>query len=224
MDAGRTGQLGDADDGIFDVARGHHHEVGEFVHDHQQVRVGPDDALGVHGRMDLAGADGLVEVVDVLEAVVGEVVVAGVHFPDHPLQGLGGLLGVGDDGRDEVRHALVGGQFHALGVHHDHADLVRGGAHQDGGDHRVHERGLTGAGGAGHEEVGHLGQVGHDVAALDVLADAHDHGVVGAAGVLAAEHVAQRDGLAVRVGDLDADGGLAGDGAQDADVAELATA
>ena len=97
VDAGGTGQLGDADDRVFDVARGHHHEVGEFVHDHQQVRVGPDDALGVHRRLDLAGADGLVEVVDVLEAVVGEVVVAGVHLADHPLQGLGGLLRVGDD-------------------------------------------------------------------------------------------------------------------------------
>ncbi|MCY1224729.1 hypothetical protein D9M72_369000 [compost metagenome] len=219
MDAGSTGQLGDADNGIFDVARCHHHEVGEFVHDHQQVRVGADDAFGIDRRVDLAGSDRLVEVVDVLEAVVGEVVVAGVHFADHPLQGLGGLLGVGDDGRDQVRDTLVRREFDAFGVHHDHADLIRGGAHQDRGDHGVHEGRLTGTSGTGDEQVGHLGEVRHHVAALDVLADAHDHRVVGAAGVLAAEHIAEGHGFAVRVGDLDADGGLAGDRAEDTDVA-----
>ena len=70
---------------------------------------------------------------------------------------------------------------------------------------------LPGAGGAGDEQVRHLGEVGDDVAALDVLADAHDHRVLVAAGGLAAQHVAEADLLAVGVGDLDADRGLAGD-------------
>ena len=192
VDAGGTGQLGDAHDRVLDVARGDHHQVGELVDDDQKVRVGLQDPLGARGRHDLAVLHGLVEVVDVLEAEVGEVVVAGVHLLDHPLQRLGGLLGVGDDGGDQVRHALVGGELHALGVDHDHADLVGGGAHQDRGDHRVHEARLARAGGAGHQQVRHLGEVGDDEAALDVLADADDHRVVGLAGVVAAQHVAER--------------------------------
>ncbi len=66
-----------------------------------------DLALGARQRLDLARAHGLVEVVDVLVAEHREVVVARVHLLDDPLERLRGLLGVGDDGRDEVRDALV---------------------------------------------------------------------------------------------------------------------
>ena len=68
---------------------------------------------------------------------------------------------------------------------------------------------LPGAGGAGDEQVGHLGEVGDDVAALDVLADAHDHRVLVAAGRLAAQHVAEADtfsrsafGISMPIADL----------------------
>ena len=47
--------------------------------------------------------------------------------------------------------------------------------------HRVHEARLAGAGRAGDEEVGHLGEVRDDVAAADVLADADRHRVRAAA-------------------------------------------
>ena len=39
VDAGRARELGDAHDGVLDVARRDHHQVGELVDDHQQVRV-----------------------------------------------------------------------------------------------------------------------------------------------------------------------------------------
>src|SRR6185312_12978980 len=54
--------------------------------------------------------------------------------------------------------------------------------------------------------------------ALDVLADTHDHGVFGLAGRVRAQDVAEGDDLLVGVGDLDADGALAGDGREDAHV------
>ena len=218
VDAGGARELGDPDDRLLDVTRGDHHQVGELVDDDEQVGVGRDDPLGARQRLDLAGAHGLVEVVDVLEPERGEVVVARVHLAHDPLQRLGGLLGVGDDRGDEVRDALVGGELDPLGVDEDHPHLVGRGAHQDRGDHRVDEARLAGTGGTGHEQVRHLGEVGDDVAALDVLADAHDHRVVVAAGRLAAQHVAEADLLAVGVGDLDADRGLAGDRAEDAHV------
>jgi hypothetical protein len=218
VDAGRTGELGDADDRLLDVTRGDHHQVRQLVDDDEQVGVRADDPLGARQRRDLAGLDGLVELVDVLEAERREVVVAGVHLTHDPLEGLGGLLGVGDDRRDEVRDALVGGQLDPLGVHEHETHLIGGGPHEDRGDHRVDEARLARAGGAGDEQVGHLREVGDDVAALDVLADAHHHRVLAGARHLAAQHVAEADLLAVGVRDLDADRGLAGDRAEDAHV------
>ena len=41
----RTGLLRDAHDRVLDVARGRHHQVGELVHDREDVRVRPVDAL-----------------------------------------------------------------------------------------------------------------------------------------------------------------------------------
>ncbi len=170
--------------------------------------------LGLH----LSGGHRLVEVVDVLEAVVRQVVVARVHLLDDPFEGLGGLLGVGDDGRDEVRDALVDREFHALGVDEDHAHLLGRRTHHDRRDHGVDEGGLTGTGLAGHQHVRGLGQVGDDVAALDVLADADDERVLVAAGGRGAQDVAEGHVFAVGVGDLDADGALAGDRREDTHV------
>ena len=195
-----------------------HHQVGQLVDDHHEIGVRRQLALAARRHRDLARAHRLVEVVDVTEAEVGEVVVAHVHLAHDPCQRLGGLLGAGDDRRDQVRDAFVGVQLDPLGVDHDHPHLVGRGAHQQRRDHRVDEAGLAGAGGAGDQQVRHLRQVGDHEAALDVLAEPDHQRVVVGAGRAGPEHVAERHDLLVQVGDLDADGGLAGDRRQDPDV------
>src|SRR5690606_5574320 len=80
VDAGRSRELGDAHDGVHDVPRGDHHQVGQLVDDDQQIRVRLEFPLAALGRLDLALAHGAVEVVDVPVAVGGEVVVAQVHL------------------------------------------------------------------------------------------------------------------------------------------------
>ena len=152
------------------------------------------------------------------EAEVGQVVVAHVHLAHDPGQRLGGLLGVGDDRRDQVRDALVGVQLDPLGVDQDHPHLVGRGPHQDRGDHRVDEGRLARAGRTGDQQVRHLREVGDHEAALDVLAEPDDHRVVVGAGGGGAQHVAEGDDLLVDVGDLDADRRLAGDRAEDPHV------
>ena len=183
VDAGGPGQLGDADDRVLDVARRDHHQVGELVDDDQQIGVRRQHALAPRRHLDRAGSHGLVEVVDVAEAEVGQVVVPLVHLADHPLQRLGRLLRAGDDRRDQVRDAFVARQLDPLRVDHDHPDLVGRRPHQQRADHRVDEARLAGAGGAGDQQVRHLRQVGDDEAALDVLAEADDHRVVVVAGL-----------------------------------------
>ena len=218
MNTGGTGQLGDALDGGLDVLGRGHHEVGELIDDHQEIGIGRDDALRTGQGLDLPRAHRPVEVVDVLVAEGGEIVVAGVHLAHDPLQRLSRLLGAGDDGGDQVRNALVDRQLDALGVDQHHADLFRGGPHHDRGDHGVHERGLARAGLTGHEHVGRLGEIGDHIVALDVLAQPHDQGVRLLLGGARAQDVAELDHLTVGVGDLHADGALAGDRGQQADL------
>ena len=218
VDPGGTGQLGDALDGCLHVLGGGHHEIGELVDDDQEVGVGAQLPLGARQGLDLSGAHRLVEVVDVLEAEGGQVVVAGIHLPHHPLQGLGRLLRGGDDRGDEVRDALVDGQLHPLGVHQHHAHLLGRGTHHDRCDHRVDEGGLTRTGLAGHQQVRGLGQVGDDVVALHVLAQPDHQRVRLLARGLGAQNVTELDHLPVAVGDLDADGALARNGGQQTDL------
>ena len=103
-----------------------------------------------------------------------------------------------------------------LGVDQHDPDLVRRGPQQDAREHRVDARRLAGAGGAGHQQVRHLGQVGADRAPGDVLAQPHRERRPVGGRVLV--DVAEVHDLAPRVGDLDADRLLAGDRRQDADV------
>ena len=218
MDPGGAGQLGDALDGGLHVLGGGHHEVGELVNDDQEVGVGAQLSLGSRQGLDLSGPHCLVEVVDVLEAEGGQVVVAGVHLAHHPLQSLSRLLRGGDDRRDEVGDALVDGQLHPLGVHQHHAHLLRRGAHHDRGDHRVDEGGLTRSGLTGHQKVRGLGQVGDDVVALNVLAQPDHQRVRLLARGLGAQDVAELDHLPVAVGDLDANGALSRNGGEQTDL------
>src|SRR5690606_10681409 len=105
VDAGRAGQLGDPHHRVLDVARGHHHQVGQLVHDDQQVGVGLVLPLAARRGGELALAHRRVEVVHVPVAGGRQVVVAAVHLADHPLQRVGGLLRAGDDRGDQVRDA-----------------------------------------------------------------------------------------------------------------------
>ena len=50
MDAGGPGELGDADDGVLDVAWSDHHEVRELVYDDEEIRVGLEYALASGGE------------------------------------------------------------------------------------------------------------------------------------------------------------------------------
>ena len=139
MDAGSSGQLGDADDGVLDVTRGHQHEVSQLIDNDQQIWVRGQHPLGTGRKSDLPRQHSLVEVLDMAEAEGGQVVVTLVHLADHPLQGLGSLLGTCDDGGDQVRNPLVLGQLHSFGVDEHHADLVGGRSHHHRRDEGVDE-------------------------------------------------------------------------------------
>lgn len=106
--------LREAGDGRLDVLGGGHHEVGEFVDDEYDVRQFLEslgDRLGI-----VAG--------EITDGFFGEDGVAALHFADEPLQGLDGLLGLGDDRMDQVREIAINGELDDLGVDEDEFEFV----------------------------------------------------------------------------------------------------
>ncbi len=73
-------------------------------------------------------------------------------------------------------------------------------------------------GGAGHQQVGHLGQVGGHEVAFDILADAGEHRIRIVHGLVGAQYVAQVHDFAIGVRNFDADGGFACNRRQDAHI------
>ena len=231
MDAGGAGELGEAGDARLDLGGRDHHEVGELVDDgddvgqpvgnldvlrRERINAG-EGALGVGGEERLGG--GLlagVEADDVADIDLREDLVALLHLAEQPLERGRHFLGLGDDRDQHVRQRIENLQLHDLRIHHDHAHVFRGRAVEDRADDGVDADGFAGAGGTRDEQVGHLGEVGDQRLAGDVLAQRDRQLGLGAAPVLALEDLAHADGRGVLVGHLDADGGLAGDGGEDA--------
>ena len=117
-----------------------------------------------------------------------------------------------------MRDARIGGKFHTLGIDHNQAYLFGRGAHDQRGQHRVDEAGLTGTGGTSHQQMRHLGQIGSHEVAFDIFADAGNHRVRIVHGLIGTQHVAQMHDLTILVRDFDADGGFAGNRRKDAHI------
>ncbi len=92
MNTSSPSKLRDANDGVFHVSWGDHHQVGQLVHDHEEVGVGPQDTLTSCRCCHLPGSHRGIEVIHVPESEMGKVVVTLVHLGDDPLQGIRGFL------------------------------------------------------------------------------------------------------------------------------------
>ena len=150
--------------------------------------------------------DALVEAVDVAHAELRHLLVALLHLAHRPFQRDDRLLRVGDDGREEMRDAVVDRELQHLRVDHDEPALLRRQPVEQRQDHGVDGDRLARAGGAGDEQMRHAGEVGDDRLAADGLAEAERELVLRALEVLARQQLAQVDGLALGVRQLDADG------------------
>ena len=207
---GGTAHLGHTADGLLHLLGRHQHQVGQLVDEHhhggQLFHVLVRLRQGVIARQ-------------VLDALFREHLVALHHLEHRPLQGAGGLFGVGDHGDEQVRDTVVGRQLHHLGVHHDKTDLVRRGLVEQADDEGVGADGFTGAGGAGDEYMGQTGDVAHDVAAADIPAHGKGHrgGMVDE--LAGFNDIADPHGGDGAVGDLDAHGGYLVGHRGDADAA-----
>ena len=168
--------------------------------------------------MHFACTHGRVEILDVSESEEFKIAVAGIHLLDHPFKRLRGLLRIGDDRGQQMRYARVSGQFHSFRINHDHAHLVRRRPHDHRCQHGVDETGLARTGGACHQKMRHLGEVGRYKMTFHILAHACEHRVRIIPCLVRTKHVAKHHGFTVGVRYFDADGRLAFDHRQDAHV------
>ena len=196
----------------LDLLAGDDHQIGELVDDDDDVRhrlgrhllllvdgfAGAVVEAGLHGaRKMLAAALRLaharVEGFDVAHRQRRHALVALLHLADGPVERGDGLVRVGDDGRQQMRNAVVDRQLEHLRVDHQEAAVFRRAPIQQRQDHGVDADRLARAGGAGDEQMRHACEVGDDGLAADRLAECH-----GQRGVGRAEGIALRRSRAGR--------------------------
>ena len=163
-------------------------------------------------------ADAGVEGGDVTNTGLGHVAVPFFHLDDDPAKSEENFFGFGDDGNDEVRQAIVDLEFDDFGIDEDEAEIVWAEAVEKAKEKRINADRFSGAGGAGDEGVGEVGQIIDERGAVDVLAEGD--GQVGGGGVPLGtlDQVAQEDFNFGGVGDLDRHGVATGDGGEDVDA------
>ena len=149
--------------------------------------------------------DAGVEAVDVAHADLRHLLVAVLHLAHRPFERDDRLLRVGDDGRQQMRDAVVDRELEHLRVDHDEPALLGLHAIEERQDHGVDRDRLARAGGAGDQEMRHAGEVDDDRLAADRLAERDGEAVLRLLEILAGEQFAQIDRLAALVRQLDAD-------------------
>ena len=157
-----AGHLRQAGNALLHVLAFEHHQVGQLVDEDEDVGQRTQFVGGSFGllgeqaaRLLLQLADLLIELVDIAHAVFGQQAQAALHFEHGVSERVGGLLGIGDHRREQVRDALVHAQFDALGIHHDHANLIGRRLVENRHDHGIDHDALARARGAGDEQVRH---------------------------------------------------------------------
>ena len=143
--------------------------------------------------------------VDVAHAELRHALVAAFHLAHGPFQRDHGLLRIGHDRREQMRDAVIDGEFEHLGIDHDQPALLGRHAVEQRQDHGVDGDRLAGAGGAGDQQMRHARQIDDHGFAADGLAKTERQlgGVFVI--VLRAEKFAQVNFLARRVWQFDAD-------------------
>ena len=106
MDTRGSRLLGQTADGGLHVGGGGHHEVGQLVDD--------DDDLGQGGTLGIVGGD-LVVARQIADTHLLDEAEAALHLVDGAVQSTRGLLGVADDGAEQVGQLAVHGELHLLG-------------------------------------------------------------------------------------------------------------
>ena len=151
-----------------------------------------------------------IELIDIAHAERGKRLVPLFHLGRRPAQRVCRLLGVDDDGRQQMRDVLIHAELETLRVDHDQPHVIRRRAEENARHHRVDADGFTRAGRSRDEQVRHRRKVGDEWLAVDGLAERHSQLRCCARVRLGLQKLAQRDLFPNRIWDLNANGRFAG--------------
>ena len=142
--------LGQAGQGDLHVAGSNHHEIGQLIDNNHDIGQVFGSVFLVIRPFAVLG-DLLVVLGNVAHPLFGEQLIAPFHFSDGPEQGVGGLLDIGHDRRNQVGDSVVHGQLDAFGIHHDQLGIVGRRFVEKTADHGVEGHALAGPGRPGNQ-------------------------------------------------------------------------
>ena len=114
--------------------------------------------------------DAFVVAADVAHAELAHRAIAAFHFAHGPFQRGHRFGRLGDDGRHQMRDAVVDRQFQHLRIDQDQPALIGRQPIQQRQDHRVDADRFARSGGAGDHQMRHARQIGDHRLAADILA------------------------------------------------------
>ena len=149
--------------------------------------------------------DARVVAVDVAHAELRHFLVALLHLAHRPFERHHRLLRIGDHGRQQMRNAVIDGQFEHFRIDHDQPALVGMQPVDQAQDHRVDGDRFARAGGAGDQQMRHAGEIDQYGFAADRLAEAERQLGLGLGIIARGQKFAEINLFAVRIRQLDAD-------------------
>ena len=179
VNARGAGFLRQARNQLFDFFADHHHQIGQLVDDDDDMRQrllrlgrvwGQAKGVGQQFTTSAGFVDFLVIARQIAHAHFAHQAVAAFHLVHAPIQAIGGLAHIGDDGAKQMRDAFVHAHLQHLGVDEHQAHLARLSLVQQAQNHGVDAHGFARACGARHQQMRHFGQIGHHRQADDVFA------------------------------------------------------
>ena len=224
MNTRRTGHLGKTLDTGFDLFARNHHQISHLVDDDNDVRQRLGRELftlehwlacliiksGLNGAAEhlvlvLRLADTTVVTLNVANTHLGHLAIAFFHFAHSPLQRDNSLLGVGHNRRQQMRDAIIHGQFQHLGVDHNQTTFLWGQLVQQAQDHGVDRNRLTRPSRTRDEQVRHLGKVRNHRITTNVLTQSQRQTHVAVAKVTGRQDFTQNNLFADFIGQFDPD-------------------
>ena len=144
--------------------------------------------------------------VDVAHAELRHFLVAFLHLAHRPFERDHRLLRIGDDGREQMRNAVIDGKLQHFRIDHDQPALIRLQPIDEAENHGVDGDRFAGAGGAGDEQMRHALQIDENRFAADRLAETERQPGAAIRIIVRSKKLAQIDLLARRIWQFDADG------------------
>ncbi len=130
--------------GTFNILASNHHQVSHFVDDNHDVwhwrqiefflNVGGFTCFLVKARLHrahhgfafaLGGSCTLIEALDVAHAKTCHLTIAVFHLAHGPFKSHNGLLRIGNNRRQQMRNAIIDGEFQHLWIDHDQTAFFR---------------------------------------------------------------------------------------------------